>query len=340
MAITSRFAGMPNVPVTRAAAPAGRIPAQDSYDHWNRLVGLQDIDRQLGGALSGNGGVMFPDPMVRAPGWDNSGAVRAMYDALRSKGKKIYGRTEGTLKDIYADLTAAYAPLEGNTRMRYDTAISTTGASKAAGDAEANMRASAEDAARRDMMARMGIGSEADTGSGGGNVDLARERGATNRDALQANWAGLMGSMSGAQQGRDASSLRGATDQQTMALEELATRWSDYQNDLAQRESQAMRGARGGGGMMLNPLYQGLAPLAQIARLQQFSNQTGVPVSQLSAIMNPEAANAMGADEQEFWFNSAADRAAAGAGGQREWDALQARQNNLGPGPWAARYLD
>ena len=320
------------------AKPSGKIPAQDNYNQRSRLQALRGIDQQFGGALSGNTGMMFPDLYVNAPGYDNSGAIRALYDSLRSKGTEIYGKTQGTLKDIYGNLRAAYAPLEENTRTRYNTAIESTGTAKSTGDAEAQMRAGAEDAARREMMARMGIASQADTGSGGASVDMARETGGANRAALQQNWEALMGSMSAAQQGRDASSLRGATDQETMALEELATRWSDYQNELAQRQAQAMQGARGGGGMQLNPAYQGLPELAQMARMQQFANQTGMPLQQVMSIMNPAAQDAVDPQLQEFFFNSAADRAAAGGGGQKEWDALQARNSGLTGADWAKYY--
>jgi hypothetical protein len=153
------------------------------------------------------------------------------------------------------------------------------------------MRAAAEDAARRDMIANMGIANEADTGSGGGSVDLAREQGAATRDALQQNWSGLMGALGAGQQGRDAAALSGVADQRTMALEELSTRWSDYRNLLAQREAQAMQGARGGGGQMINPVYQGLPELLQKAQIQNFANQTGNSVQ--------DVINAMGGNKSQ-----------------------------------------
>ena len=200
--------------------------------------------RPADGGTSGN--INMPPMYINTPGYDYSAQIRAMYDALQSKGRKIYRKTKGTLKDIYGDLKAAYEPAQANTQTRYSTATTSTADAKTAGDAAAAVRASAEDSARRDMLQKMGIANEGDTGSGGASVDLAREEGAASRDALQSNWAGLMGAMSAAQQGRDASALRGVGDQRTMALEELATRWSDYQNQLAQRESQAMQGASGG----------------------------------------------------------------------------------------------
>ena len=271
----------------------------------------------------------FPDLYITAPGYDNSAAIRAMYDALKKKGSKIYGKTKGTLESIYSDLRDAYAPLAANTATRYNTAIESTGAAKSAGDAEAMMRSGAEDAARREMMARMGIASEADTGSGGAAVDMARETGGANRAALQQNWEGLMGSMSASQQGRDASSLRGATDQQTMALEELATRWSDYQQSLNERQAQSMQGARGGGGRTLNPLYQGMPEMANIARMQSFANATGMPIDQIMSIMNPSGGSSVDPKTQEFFFNASADYAGAGKGGISEFQQLQARNSGL-----------
>lgn len=280
--------GAPGVSRSVSPKPSGVVPAQDSYNYASNLRAL----RGMAGAIEPQG-LSLPDLYVKSPGWDNSAAVRAMYDALRSKGKKIYSKTQGTLKDIYSDLRAAYAPLEENTRVRYNTAMETTRSARDAASAEAALRASAEDAKRRDMLARMGIASAADTGSGGAAVDLAREEGTAMANALQSNWEGLMGSMSAAQQGRDASSLRGATDQETMALEELATRWSDYQQSLAERQAQAMQGARGGGGMVLNPLYRGMPELASLARTQQFANATGIPADQLYALMNPQQGPAL-----------------------------------------------
>jgi hypothetical protein len=134
-------------------------------------------------------------------------------------------------------------------------------------------------------MERMGVAGAGETGSGGASVDVEREKGIADTQAVMANWQGLMGAQKSAQQGRDASTLRGASDQKRMAMEELASRWSDYQNQLAQRESQAMQGARGGGGQMLNPIYSGMPQLANIARMQQFANQTGMSVDQVQALM-------------------------------------------------------
>ena len=301
---------MPQIPWSnsggslRTAFPAK--PATGVRDASSKRMGAGYLGTAAGGGGEGGAfGMFLPDVMVP------------------------YGKTEGTLKDIYGNLRSAYAPLEENTRTRYNTAIESTGAAKSAGDAEAQLRAGAEDAARRDMMARMGIASQADTGSGGASVDMARETGNANRAALQQNWAGLMGSMSAAQQGRDASSLRGATDQETMALEELATRWSDYQNELEQRQAQAMQGARGGGGMRLNPAYEGLPELAQMARMQQFANQTGMPVEQIFAIMNPQQGPTVDPMVSEFMYRAAADYAGTGGGGVKEFQKQQARNAGL-----------
>jgi hypothetical protein len=229
--------------------------------------------------------VVYPDLYVNAPGYDNSAAIRDLYNSLQRKGRKIYKSTKGELKGIYSDLEAAYAPRQENTRATYEGAINLTNAERDAGDAAAAMRSSAEDAARRDMLARMGIGNEADTGSGGGSVDMAREQGASTRGSLQQNWSGLMGALSTAQQGRDASALLGVGDQQTMALEELSTRWSDYRQSLAEREAEAMKGARGGGGKMLNPAYQGLPELLKQAQIQNFANQNNMSIDDVIAQM-------------------------------------------------------
>lgn len=282
--------------------------------------GTPMLDMAKGGASGGTDpGVMFPNLYVNAPGYDNSAAIRAMYNALKKKGGKIYDKTKGTLQSIYSDLRDAYAPLGANTATRYNTAIESTGAAKSAGDAEAMLRANAEDASRREMMARMGIASQADTGSGGASVDMARETGGANRAALQQNWEGLMGSMSASQQGRDASSLRGATDQQTMALEELATRWSDYQQSLNERQAQSMQGARGGGGQVLNPLYQGMPEMANVARMQNFANATGMPIDQVISIMNPNGSSSVDPALMQAGFNAGASFAGMGKGGVKEF---------------------
>ena len=298
---------------------------------------MLNMAKGLSAGGAGDAGYTVPPMYVNTPGYDNSGAIRALYDSLRSKGTEIYGKTQGTLKDIYSNLRAAYAPLEENTRTRYNTAIESTGAAKSTGDAEAQLRAGAEDAARREMMARMGIASQADTGSGGATVDMARETGNANRAALQQNWEGLMGSMSAAQQGRDASSLRGATDQETMAMEELATRWSDYQNELAQRQAQSMQGARGGGGQQINPLYAQMNssnPMIAMMARQQFSGETGMPIDQVYAIMNPQAAGTQSPEEQNYLFNAAAEWGGMGKGTFDYFLANQMRQDNLGAPAW------
>jgi hypothetical protein len=271
---TTLYSGF-NPPMPRGQGTQSGIPAPQQGNPYP----------QTGGVPPADPGVVYPDLYVNAPGYDNSAAIRDLYNSLQRKGRKIYRSTKGELKGIYSDLEAAYAPRQENTRATYEGAINLTNAERDAGDAAAAMRSSAEDAARRDMLARMGIGNEADTGSGGGSVDMAREQGASTRGALQQNWSGLMGALSTAQQGRDASALLGVGDQQTMALEELSTRWSDYRQSLAEREAEAMKSARGGGGKMLNPEYQGLPELLKNAQIQQFANKTNQSVEDVIAQM-------------------------------------------------------
>jgi len=271
---TTLYSGF-NPPMPRGQGTQSNIPAPQQGNPYP----------QTGGVPPADPGVVYPDLYVNAPGYDNSAAIRALYDSLKSKGRKIYRSTKRDLRGIYEDLEAAYAPRQESTRASYEGAINMTNAERESGDAAAALRSSAEDAARRDMMARMGIGNEADTGSGGGSVDMAREQGASTRGALQQNWSGLMGALSTAQQGRDASALLGVGDQRTMALEELSTRWSDYRQSLAEREAEAMKSARGGGGKMLNPEYQGLPELLKNAQIQQFANKTNQSVEDVIAQM-------------------------------------------------------
>lgn len=300
------------------------------------------LGQQTPGPLKANAnqGVMFPDMYINSPGYDYSAQIRAMYDQLQSRGKKIYGKTQGTLKDIYGDLRSAYEPAQENTRVRFDTATTSTANAKAAGDAAEALRSSAEDAARRDMLAKMGIANQGDTGSGGASVDLAREEGATNREALQNNWAGLMGSLSASQQGRDASALRGVGDQETMALEELATRWSDYQNQLAQREAQSMQGARGGGGRTLNPIYSQMAssnPMIAMMARQSFANQSGMSPDQINSIFNPQGQGGVPPELAQMMFGYGAKYGETGQGGANEFYQSQLMQD-LGPQQGAAAW--
>lgn len=272
---TSLYAGFTPPMPPRGQGMSSGIPAPIQGSPKNPQYNQAPRDR----------GLNFADLYVTAPGYDNSAAIRALYNSLQRSGRQVYRQTKGTLKNVYSDLEEAYAPRQENTRATYEGAINMTNQERDAGIAAADMRAAAEDAARRDMIANMGIANEADTGSGGGSVDLAREQGAATRDALQQNWSGLMGALGAGQQGRDAAALSGVADQRTMALEELSTRWSDYRNLLAQREAAEMQGARGGGGQMINPIYQGLPELLKQAQIQNFANTTGNSVEDIIAAM-------------------------------------------------------
>lgn len=309
---------MPQIPwqnggLGRGTTGAGSLgmtfPNQD-------VTGIRDASSTRMGAGYGNpgsammagapGGINFPNLYVNTPGYDNSAAIRAMYDQLQNRGRKIYRKTKGNVRDIYGDLIEAYTPLQENTGIRYDTAISGANEAQNTRISEGAARNAEQDAARRAQMERMGVAGSGDTGSGGESVDVAREKGIADTQAVMANWQGLMGAQNAAQQGRDASTLRGASDQKRMAMEELTSRWSDYQNQLAQREAQAMQGARGGGGQQLNPIYAGMPELANIARMQQFANQTGMSVDQVQQLMGGQnqGPNPM---LQEMDFNSLAD---------------------------------
>ena len=253
------------------------------------------------------GRVRFPNLYVNSPGYDNSAAISAMYNQLQRQGRGIYRGAKKTIKGVYEDLIDAYTPLQENTGIRYNTAIGGANEAQNTRISESTARNAEQDAARLAQMERMGVVGSGDTGSGGASVDVAREKGIADTQSVLANWQGLMGAQNAAQQGRDASTLRGASDQRTMALTELSSRWSDYQNQLAQREAQAMQGATGGGGRQLNPLYEGLPELANIARMQQFANQTGMDIGQVQALMGGGQNQGPNPMLLEAKFNSLAD---------------------------------
>jgi len=320
-----------------AAPPRTPNPAGAGMLRDPRLPSIFDniSTLQRGGTISGNNGgdgggrVKFPNLYVNSPGYDNSAAIRSMYDQLQSAGRGIYRTAKKTIRGVYGDLIDAYTPLQENTGIRYNTAITGANEAQTARISEANARNAEQDAARLAQMERMGVAGSGDTGSGGASVDVAREKGIADTQSVLANWQGLMGAQNAAQQGRDASTLRGASDQKTMAMTELASRWSDYQNQLAQREAQAMQGARGGGGQQLNPLYEGLPELANIARMQQFANQTGMGVDQVQMLMGGQN---QGPDPRliEMDFNSLADLwDQKGLGGAEAKRASDYRKANL-----------
>jgi len=263
----------------------------------------------IGGNNGGNGDTFrLPNETIRIPGYDNSGAIRAMYDQLQSAGRGIYRGAKKTIRGVYGDLIDAYTPLQENTGIRYNTAITGANEAQTARISEANARNAEQDAARLAQMERMGVAGSGDTGSGGASVDVAREKGIADTQSVLANWQGLMSAQNAAQQGRDASTLRGASDQKTMAMTELASRWSDYQNQLAQREAQAMQGATGGGGTQLNPFYANNPEALDMLHIQQGANQLGISPQEFMANFR-KGDQAQGPDVRllEMNFNSLAD---------------------------------
>jgi hypothetical protein len=231
-----------------------------------------------------------------------------MYNQLQRQGRGIYRGAKKTIKGVYEDLIAAYTPLQENTGIRYNTAITGANDAQTARISEANARNAEQDAARLAQMERMGVAGSGDTGSGGASVDVAREEGIADTQSVLANWQGLMGAQNAAQQGRDASTLRGASDQRTMALTELSSRWSDYQNQLAQREAQAMQGATGGGGQTLNPFYANNPEALDMLHIQQGANQLGMSTEDFMAnFRKGDQAQAPDARLLEMNFNSLAD---------------------------------
>lgn len=284
---------------------AGMLAAPGSASMMDKILAAQGT----GGAPQG---MMFPNEYLRTQGWDNSGAIRALYDQLQNKGRKIYRKTKGTFKDIYGDLIAAYTPLQENTRVSYETAMNSANDAQAGRIAAANERNTTEDAARLAQMQRMGIAGADDTGSLGGAVDTAREEGIAQNQAVMANWQGLMGAHSAAQQGQDASTLRGAHDQKRMAMEELASRWGDYQNQLAQREAQAMQGARGGGGQQLNPFYANNPEARDMLHIQQGANQLGISPEEFTARFRAGKNNGPNPADIQYVFEALAGKSAAG----------------------------
>jgi hypothetical protein len=231
-----------------------------------------------------------------------------MYNQLQRQGRGIYRGAKKTIKGVYEDLIAAYTPLQENTGIRYNTAITGANEAQTARISEANVRNAEQDAARLAQMERMGVAGSGDTGSGGASVDVAREKGIADTQSVLANWQGLMGAQNAAQQGRDASTLRGASDQRTMALTELSSRWSDYQNQLAQQEAQAMQGATGGGGQTLNPFYANNPEALDMLHIQQGANQLGMsPEEFMANFRKGDQAQGPSPMLLEAKFNSLAD---------------------------------